>query len=108
MIGHNSGILLDTKGSSNKRSETALQYIINAFLTLNVLECFSVVVLAYLLRIESASSGGRSSTRASTVDASRTRISPAELQALEQEAPLLIHDNDIRALPPDDRYVPKP
>ena len=86
-----SGILLDTKGPSNERSETALQYVLDTFLTLNVLECFSLVLLVYLLRIKLVS---RSPTRASTVDARRTRISSRESQALEQETPLLNHDNN--------------
>lgn len=90
-----SGILLDIKGPSNERSETALQYLLDTFLTLNVLECFSLVLLVYLLRIKSVS---RSPSRASTVDARRSRVSSAsgESQALEQETPLLTHDNNIR------------
>ena len=86
-----SGILLDTKGPSNERSETALQYLLDTFLTLNVLECFSLVLLVYLLRIKLVS---RSPARASTVDARRTRISSGESQAPEQETPLLTHDNN--------------
>jgi len=87
-----SGILLDMKGPSNERSETALQYLLDTFLTLNVLECFSLALLVYLLRIKLVS---RSSTRTSTVDARRTCISSGESQTLEQETPLLTHDNNI-------------
>jgi len=87
-----SGILLDIKGPNNERSETALQYLLDTFLTLNVLECFSLGLLVYLLRIKLVS---RSPTRASTVDARHTRISCGESQALEQETPLLTHDNNI-------------
>ena len=84
-----SGILLDTKGRSNERNETVLQYLFDIFLTLNVLQCSSFVLLVYLLRTKLASSCGS----ASTMEASRT-ISPGGLQALEQEAPLLAHDGD--------------
>jgi hypothetical protein len=94
-----SGILLDLKGPSNKRSETALQYLLDTFLTLNVLECFSLVFLVYLLRIKSASSRIRSPSRASTVDSRRTRIPSGESQ--EQETPLLTHDNNSRYSPAD-------
>jgi hypothetical protein len=88
-----SGILLDVKGPKNERSETALQYLLDTFLALNVLECFSLVLLVYLLRIKSVS---RSPTRASTIDSRRGRISSRESPALEQETPLLTHDNNIR------------
>lgn len=87
-----SGILLDIKGPSNERSDIALQYLLDTFLTLNVLECFSLLLLVYLLRIKLVS---RSPTRASTVDARHTRISSGESQALEQETPLLTRDNNI-------------
>jgi hypothetical protein len=83
-----SGILLDTKGRSNERNETVLQHLFNIFLTLNVLQCSSFVLLVYLLRTKLASSHS-----ASTMDASRT-ISSGGLQVLEQEAPLLAHDSD--------------
>ena len=88
-----SGILLDMKGPNNKRSETALQYVLDTFLALNVLECFTLVLLVYLMRM---SSHTRSPTLASTVDARRACISSGESQALEQETPLLTHDNNIR------------
>lgn len=86
-----SGILLDVKGPRNKRSDTALQYLLDTFLALNVLECFSLVLLVYLLRIKSVSP---SRTWASTVDSRRSRISSEESPALEQETPLLTHDNN--------------
>ena len=95
-----SGILLDIKGPSNERSETALQYLLDTFLTLNVLECFSLGLLVYLLRIKLVS---RSPTRASTVDGRYTCISPGESRALEQEAPLLTHDNNISYSPTDNQ-----
>ena len=95
-----SGILLDMKGPNNKRSETALQYVLDTFLALNVLECFTLVLLVYLLRM---SSHTRSSTRASTIDARRTRISSGESQALGQETPLLNHDNNTRYSSSDDQ-----
>jgi hypothetical protein len=88
-----SGILLDIKGPRNERSETALQYLLDTFLALNVFECFSLVLLVYLLRIKSVS---RSPTRALSVDSRRSRISSGESPALEQETPLLTHDNNIR------------
>ena len=86
-----SGILLDIKGPNNERSETALQYLLDTFLTLNVLECFSLGLLVYLLRIKLMS---RFPTRVSTVDTRRTHVSSGESQALEQETPLLNHDNN--------------
>ena len=95
-----SGILLDMKGPSDKRSETALQYVLDAFLALNVGEFFTLVLLVYLLR---RSSRTRSPSRASTVDARRTRISSGESQALEQETPLLNNDNIIRYSSADNR-----
>jgi MFS family permease len=98
-----SGILLDIKVPGNKRSEISLQYLLDTFLTLNVLEILSLILLVYLLRIKSASSRHRSSTRASTVDASRTHISSGELRALEQET-LLAHDN-ISYSSPDPSHV---
>jgi len=94
--------VLDTKGPGNKRSETALQYLLDTFLAVNVLQFFSLVLLVYLLRLKSASNRSRSSTRASTLDATRTPISSGELQALEQEVPLLTHDN-ISYSSPDTR-----
>jgi len=99
-----SGILLDIKGPGNKRSEISLQYLLDTFLTLNVLEILSLILLVYLLRVKSASSRSRSSTRASTVDASRTHISSGELRALEQEA-LLAHDDNIGYSSPDPSHV---
>ena len=96
-----SGILLDIKGPNNERSETALQYLLDTFLTLNVLECFSLGLLVYLLRIKLVS---RSPTRVSTVDTRHTRISCGESsQALEQETPLLTHDNNTSYSSTDNR-----
>jgi len=97
-----SGILLDAEGPGKKRSEAALQYLLDIFLSLNVLAFLSLILLFYLLRIKLASSHGQSSTRTSTVDASRTRTSSGGLPVLEQEAPLLAHEN-IRYSSPHNR-----
>ena len=88
-----SGILLDIKGPGNKPSEKALQYLLDIFLTINVLEFFALILLVYLQRRKLASSRGQSTA----IDSPRTRrISSGELQTLEQETPLLAHDHHTR------------
>lgn len=97
-----SGILLDKQGPNNKWSESALQYLLDVFLSINLLECFILFLLAYLQRSKLASS--RSPTWSAALDSPRTRHIPSgELQALEVEAPLLAPDNHSRYLSTDNR-----
>ncbi|KAF8807430.1 MFS general substrate transporter [Phlegmacium glaucopus] len=87
-----SGILLDTKGPENKWSDTALQYLLDVFLIINVLACFAVLLLVYLRRSKLASSRSRLSS--TVLDSPRTRrISSGELQTSEQETPLLTENH---------------
>jgi len=42
------GLLLDSNRSSGNIINTAFQYLLNAFLSLNILQCVTISVLAYL------------------------------------------------------------
>jgi small-conductance mechanosensitive channel len=93
-----SGILLDSNHPGDKPSETTFQYLLNAFLTLNVLQYGTILLLVYLQyhkirtskRIRSRrSSFGDSDVRGSTHSPDRTSRPPND----SDESPLLTTDH---------------